>query len=209
MANTSLRADNWEVASCGSAGGGAAVTAGVWVFQFRNRQLNQRATVGFGGPGLGVGLRAGATGDSNFSVEDDDFVPIDTIGQMSLDDLNGASGCINSIDVCVGAGVGAMLITACGMRGTLFDAELLYGMSLGAAASLNAFSIGVWGVNINAGIKPYLVKREPIGHQYPPWVQMKCRVARQSIVVGPRARVQYNYDVPVPRGGESVMTPGN
>lgn len=207
MAVTSIRADHWEVASCGSVGGGAAVTAGLWVFQFRNRLLNQRAVVGFGGPGMGYGWRAGGTTEMDFSIDDDNFSPIDTIGEMSLDDLNGASGCINSFDACLGIGFGAMLITACSMRGTLFDAEPLWGPSSGLAMSLNAFSVGVWGVNINAGIKPYLVKREPIGHRYPPWVQMKCRVARQSITVGSGARVSYTYDTPVPMPGESVMTP--
>lgn len=210
MAHTSIRADNWEVACCGSVGGGAAVTAGGWLFQFRNRLLNQRATVGFAGPGVGVGWRAGVTGDSNFSIEDDDFVPIDTVGEMSLDDMNGAWGWINSGDLALGpVGGGVMFITANNMRGTLFGFQMICGWSSGLAASVNGCSVGVWGVAMNSGIKPYLVKREPIGHNYPPWAQIKCRVARQSIVVGPRAHVQYNYDVPVPRGGESVMTPGS
>lgn len=209
MADTSAKADNWEAACCGSAGGGAALTAGAWVFQFRNRRLDQRATVGFAGPGVGVGLRAGVTGDSNLSVDDDDFTPIDTVGPISLDDLNGATGWVNSGDLAAGPiGGGVMWITANNMRGTLFGFQLIYGYSCGLAASVNACSVGVWGVSVNSGIERYLVKREPIGHKYPPWTQIRCRVARQSIVVGPRAQVQYNYDVPVPRGGESVMAPG-
>lgn len=208
MAHTSIRADNWEVACCGSAGGGAAITAGGWVFQFRNRQLNQRATVGFAGPGVGAGLRLGTTGDANWTIEDDDFVPIETIGRISLDDLNGATGWVNSGDLAAGPlGVGVMWITANSMRGTLFAFQCIYGYSSGIAASANLCSVGVWGLARNSGIKPYLVKREPVGHDYPPWAQIKCRVARQSISVGARGRVNYHYDAPVPFPGESVLTP--
>lgn len=209
MSRTALKADNWEAVCCGATGGGAAVTGGVWVFQFRNRQLDVRASYGFAGPGVGVGLRAGATGGVGMTLDDDDFCPIDTVGAMSLDDLDGASGWINSAGASLGVGGGAMFITANNMGGTLFGFQCLYGLSLGLEASVNFWTVGVWGRARNDGIKPYLVNREPTGHDYPPWVHIKCRVARQSIVVGPRAQVQYNYDVPVPRGGENVMTPGN
>lgn len=208
MAHTSVKSDNWEVAACGSVGGGPAITGGVWVFQFRNRSLNQRATVGFAGPGVGFGLRAGGSGDHNLAIEDDDFMPLDTVGPMSIDDLNGATGWINSFDVAVGPiGYGGMLITANNMRGSLFGFQPVHSPATGLAGSVNYWTVGVWGVSLNSGIRPYLIKREPIGQNLPPWTRIKCRVARQSISVGLGARVHYHYDAPVPMPGESVMTP--
>ena len=88
--NPLAQADNWESASCCAAGGGAGVTVGGWMFQFRNYTLNARATYFFGGAGVGIGAKAGGTGDLDGYVEDSDFSSIDTEGAMSFDDLDGA-----------------------------------------------------------------------------------------------------------------------
>lgn len=203
--HTSLPADNWEIASSGAVGGGALVTGGLWHFQFRNRQLDQRAEVIFGGVGAGVGLKAGGTGSLG-SVDDDDFTSLDTLGSISLDDLDGSWGWINSAGVAIGLGVGVMWITAASMKGTLFGLQPIAGVSTGLEGSINLCTAGTWRILRNSGIKRFRVNRER--PKLDPWVQIRCRVAKEVIVVGPRAHVDHQFHMPRPQG-DSVMTPGN
>lgn len=198
--NPLAQADNWEIASCCAAGGGAGVTVGGWMFQFRNYTLNARATYFFGGAGVGIGAKAGGTGDLDGYVEDSDFSSIDTEGAMSFDDLDGAGGWINSAGLAAGIGGGVCFVSAAGTSRTYFGMCPVYGMSMGVEASINFITFGKW--KLVSQIKPYTVR------VFKPPSPMRFRVARESISIGPRGSVVREYTSPVLRPGESVMTPG-
>lgn len=195
-----MKADRWQIVCSGAVGGGPAFTVGGWYFQLRNREINARADYIFGGVGVGIGAKAaGGTGQIDFHVDDADFCSLDTVGKMSFNDLDGAGGWINSAGLAAGIGAGLMFVSAGGNNGTYFGMCPIYGASSGLEASVNFITFGKW-------LRVSEFKRFEIKVLKPP-TPLKFRVAKLDIEVGPRAQVHYNYRSPVPRAGESIMTP--
>lgn len=141
----SIAANDWQVAGIMQGGGGAAIGGGLFGFAFKSERANYCGIFSFVGAGLAAGGSAGGASAPNMSTGGLNWSKIKSYNDryFSAEDLDGCGGRLSTMGAALGAGLGAVAITAFGWGGFLFNSQDSLGISFGGGASAMTL-VGRW-----------------------------------------------------------------